>query len=55
VRDLSFDSLPGIVSDPLAAMRQAQKLDPLKGNRAVRVDDDGDLMAFKQQRVRVVA
>ncbi len=41
VRDLSFDALPGIGADPLAALRAAQKLDPLKGNRAVRVDDDG--------------
>ena len=42
VRDLSFDSLPGIATDPLAAMRAAQKLDPLKGNRAVRVVNEGD-------------
>jgi dipeptidyl aminopeptidase/acylaminoacyl peptidase len=41
VRDLPFETLPGIATDPLAAMRAAQKLDPLKGNRAVRVDDDG--------------
>jgi dipeptidyl aminopeptidase/acylaminoacyl peptidase len=42
VRDLSFDSLPGIAVDPLAAMRAAQKLDPLKGNRPVRVINEGD-------------
>ncbi|MDL2354866.1 MAG: prolyl oligopeptidase family serine peptidase [Pseudomonadota bacterium] len=41
VRELPFDSLPGIAADPLAAMRAAQKLEPLKGNRAVRIDDDG--------------
>jgi dipeptidyl aminopeptidase/acylaminoacyl peptidase len=41
MRELSFDTLPGIGADPLAAMRAAQKLDPLKGNRAVRIDDDG--------------
>jgi len=41
MRDLPFDVLPGIATDPLAAMRVAQKLDPLKGNRAVRIDDDG--------------
>jgi dipeptidyl aminopeptidase/acylaminoacyl peptidase len=41
VRELSFDTLPGIATDPLAAMRAAQKLEPLKGNRALRIDDDG--------------
>jgi dipeptidyl aminopeptidase/acylaminoacyl peptidase len=42
VRDLAWDGLPGIASDPLAAMRKAQKLDPLKGNRPVRVLNEGD-------------
>ena len=42
VRDLSFDSLPGIAADPLAALRKAQKLDPLKGNRPLRVLNEGD-------------
>ena len=42
VRDLAFDALPGIATDPLAAMRAAQKLDPLKGNRPVRVLNEGD-------------
>ena len=42
VRDLSFDSLPGIATDPLAELRKAQKLDPLKGNRPVRVMTEGD-------------
>jgi dipeptidyl aminopeptidase/acylaminoacyl peptidase len=41
-RDVPYDSLPGIAVDPLASLRGAQKLDPLKGNRALRVDDDGD-------------
>jgi dipeptidyl aminopeptidase/acylaminoacyl peptidase len=41
VRELAFDTLPGIATDPLAALRAARKLDPLKGNRAVRIDDDG--------------
>ncbi|MDQ1831506.1 prolyl oligopeptidase family serine peptidase [Massilia scottii] len=41
MRDLSFDSLPGIGVDPLADLRKAQKLPELKGNRVVRVDDDG--------------
>ncbi|MDM5176551.1 prolyl oligopeptidase family serine peptidase [Massilia sp. DJPM01] len=41
IRDLSFDTLPGIGIDPLADLRKAQKLPELKGNRVVRVDDDG--------------
>jgi dipeptidyl aminopeptidase/acylaminoacyl peptidase len=39
---LSLDAVPGIGVDPLAALRAAQKLDPLKGNRAVRVLAQGD-------------
>ncbi len=42
VRDLSYDTLPGIAADPLASLRAAQKLDPLKGNRPVRVLNEGD-------------
>ena len=42
VHDLSYASLPGISTDPLAAMRQAQKLDALKGERDVRVINEGD-------------
>ena len=42
VRDLPFDNLPGIATDPLAALRVAQKLEPLKGNRPVRVVNEGD-------------
>ncbi|MDQ3287003.1 MAG: prolyl oligopeptidase family serine peptidase [Pseudomonadota bacterium] len=40
--ELSFAALPGIGSDPLAAMRKAQKKDPLKGDRPVRIETDGD-------------
>ncbi|HEY4555935.1 MAG TPA: S9 family peptidase, partial [Lysobacter sp.] len=40
--ELKFDTLPGIATDPLAAMRKAAKLEPLKGNRAVRIETDGD-------------
>ncbi|KRD31266.1 peptidase S9 [Lysobacter sp. Root916] len=40
--ELKFDRLPGIGEDPLAAMRKAAKKDPLKGDRAVRVETDGD-------------
>jgi len=38
VSELDFSVLPGIASDPLAALRKAQKLEALKGNRAVRMD-----------------
>ena len=38
VRELDFSVLPGIGQDPLAALRKAQKLDALKGNRPVRMD-----------------
>lgn len=38
VRELDFSVLPGIGVDPLAALRAAQKLDPLNGNRPVRMD-----------------
>jgi dipeptidyl aminopeptidase/acylaminoacyl peptidase len=37
VRELSFDVLPGIKTDPLAELRAAAKKDPLKGERAVRI------------------
>ncbi|MFC3815302.1 S9 family peptidase [Lysobacter sp. GCM10012299] len=40
--ELKFDALPGIKDDPLAAMRKAAKKDPLKGDRAVRIETDGD-------------
>jgi dipeptidyl aminopeptidase/acylaminoacyl peptidase len=42
VRDIALDALPGIATDPLAAMREAQKLPAQKGNRAVRLDDESD-------------
>jgi dipeptidyl aminopeptidase/acylaminoacyl peptidase len=40
--ELKFDPLPGIATDPLAALRKAAKRDALKGNRAVRIESDGD-------------
>ena len=42
VRELSFDALPGIAVDPLASLRKAAGKDPLKGNRALRVEADAD-------------
>ncbi|MFL6656517.1 MAG: DPP IV N-terminal domain-containing protein, partial [Massilia sp.] len=46
VSDLSFDKLPGVTTDPLAAMRAAHKLPALKGNRGLRVDDDGEAIRW---------
>ena len=42
VRELKYDSLPGIADDPLAALRKAAGKEPLKGNRDVRIETDGD-------------
>jgi len=42
VRELKFDALPGIGTDPLAALRRAAGKEPLKGNRAVQVSTSGD-------------
>ena len=41
-RELKFDTLPGIGADPLAALRKAAGKDPLKGDRDVRIETDGD-------------
>ncbi|MDQ3495437.1 MAG: prolyl oligopeptidase family serine peptidase [Pseudomonadota bacterium] len=39
---LKYDGLPGIAQDPLADLRRTAKLDPLKGNRALRLEaEDG--------------
>ncbi|KQQ33112.1 peptidase S9 [Duganella sp. Leaf126] len=60
VTDLSFDALPGIATDPLAELRAARKLDPLKGNRPLRFErsaesirwsDDGKRVAVMAQSV----
>lgn len=40
--ELKFDALPGIAVDPLADLRRAAKQEPLTGNRAVRIETDGD-------------
>ena len=42
VSELKFDALPGIATDPLAALRKAAGKEPLKGNRAVQVATSGD-------------
>ena len=47
IKDLPFDTLPGIATDPLASLREAAKQPALKGNRATRLDDDeGDGIAW---------
>jgi len=53
VTELSLDDLPGIKEDPLAAMRAAQKLDPLKGNRAVRFESREDSIRWSANGARV--
>ena len=56
VRDLPFAPLPGITTDPLADLRRAAKLDPLKGERALRIggiqwSDDGRGVAVMARAV----
>ncbi|MYM36998.1 prolyl oligopeptidase family serine peptidase [Duganella sp. FT94W] len=53
VTDLSLDDLPGIKDDPLAAMRAAQKLDPLKGNRGVRFEARADSIRWSANGAKV--
>ena len=55
-RPLSLAALPGISSDPLADLRKAAGLDPLKGERPVRIDellwsDDGANVAVMARAV----
>ena len=42
VVELKFDPLPGIATDPLAALRKAAGKDALKGNRPLQVATSGD-------------
>src|SRR3546814_20284166 len=41
-RELDLSALPGIGEDPLAELRAAARQAPLKGDRPVRVETDGD-------------
>ncbi|MAL03708.1 MAG: S9 family peptidase [Arenimonas sp.] len=55
-RELKLSALPGIDRDPLAELRKAAKLDPLKGERPVRIDgllwsDDGVNVALMARAV----
>ncbi|WP_425491761.1 S9 family peptidase [Luteimonas saliphila] len=45
-RELKTDGLPGIGDDPLARLRKAAGKEPLKGPRPVRIEDDGDGIAW---------
>jgi dipeptidyl aminopeptidase/acylaminoacyl peptidase len=53
VKDLALDVLPGISTDPLAALRAKQKLDPLKGTRPVTMGADGDTVVWSPNGARV--
>ncbi len=46
VQDIAFDTLPGIAVDPLAKLRAEAKLDPLKGNRPLRIADRADAVRW---------
>jgi dipeptidyl aminopeptidase/acylaminoacyl peptidase len=53
VKDLSLDALPGIAVDPLAQLRAAHKLEPLKGNRPVMIGFDGEAVTWSQDGANV--
>src|SRR5471032_392314 len=53
VHELSYDVLPGIKDDPLADMRKAQKLDPIKGNRTVRIDPEDGVIQWSRNGAQV--
>ncbi|MGW8390867.1 prolyl oligopeptidase family serine peptidase [Pseudoduganella sp. HUAS MS19] len=54
IKDLPFDSLPGIATDPLASLREAAKQPALKGNRATRLEaDEGDGIAWSDNGAKV--
>ena len=46
VQDIPFDTLPGIGVDPLAKLRAEARLDPLKGNRPLRIADRADAVRW---------
>ncbi len=53
ISQLSYDVLPGITTDPLAALRAAQKLPALKGNRGVLVDTDREGVSWSPDGAQV--
>jgi dipeptidyl aminopeptidase/acylaminoacyl peptidase len=48
VKDLALDVLPGIATDPLAQLRAAHKLEPLKGLRPVTIGSEGEGIVWGQ-------
>ena len=48
VKDLALDVLPGIATDPLAQLRAAHKLEPLKGLRPVTIGSEGEGIVWSQ-------
>jgi dipeptidyl aminopeptidase/acylaminoacyl peptidase len=48
VKDLALDVLPGIATDPLAQLRAAHKLEPLKGMRPVTIGSEGEGIVWSQ-------
>ncbi|MCS0582288.1 S9 family peptidase [Massilia pinisoli] len=48
VQDLALDVLPGIATDPLAQLRAAHTLDPLKGLRPVTIGSEGEGIVWSQ-------
>jgi len=48
VKDLALDVLPGIATDPLAQLRAAHKLEPLKGPRPVTIGSEGEGIVWSQ-------
>ncbi len=53
VTELSLAELPGISTDPLAELRAAQHLDPLKGQRKVRFDSGEQAIQWSANGARV--
>jgi dipeptidyl aminopeptidase/acylaminoacyl peptidase len=53
VKDIALDALPGIAVDPLAQLRAARKLDPLKGNRHVMIGFQGEAITWSQDGANV--
>ena len=54
IKDIALDTLPGIATDPLASLREAAKQPALKGNRAVRLEEDeGDGIAWSDNGSKV--
>ena len=53
VTDLPYDSLPGIATDPLAELRAAHKLEPLKGNRGLRFEGEDSALRWSANGAQV--